>query len=171
MSGTLVVPEIAGVQSFEWDKLVLDYLFATWTQTDPAKGSALIDPLDKEKLRFRVGFPDTNQSYEITALETDTIPTDFTNAMRRFGLQTTVDLTLRMKRLDRDKPNLQLLKMELEVMRIAMDYVNQSPQPILGIKELRWMGKSRQYNPADTWAKSDWRSIVRLNLIWEIQIG
>lgn len=171
MSASLSIPELGTPQIGEWDKTILDYIFANWTETTPQKGSALIDPTNKETVRFRVGFPDEHQAYEITVLQTETIPTSGLNAGQRIELQTTLEFTLRMKRIDRDKPDLQLLKMELEIMRIALAYSGIFPRGITGIKELRWGGMTRIYGIGlDTWAKTDWRSLVRLLLIWEIQV-
>lgn len=167
---TLSIPELGTTQDFEWDKKVLDYVFDKWAETDPAKGSALIDDSDKAKLRFRVGFPDTNQSYEITVLQTETVPTGWSNGASRAELNTTLEFTLRMKRINRDKPDLQLLKMEMELMRIAMVYSKTFPRGITGAKDLMWGGMSRQYTGTETFAKSDWRSIARIIILWEIQV-
>jgi hypothetical protein len=164
------VPEIGDVQPGYWENLTLQYVFDQWTETDPAKGSDLIDDTNRETVRFRVGFPDTSQSYEIVVLRIATDPTQAFVGGGRLELQTTLEFTTRMKRIDRDKPDLQLLRMELELMRIIMSYSQIFPRGITGIKDIRYGGNSMLYSATDTWAKADWRSVTRAYLIWEIAV-
>jgi hypothetical protein len=76
---------------------------------------------------------------------------------------------LRMKRLNRDAIDTepQLENMEIEVERIAIHYHDGD---IPGIKEIFFQfpdSVQRIYGASDSYSKSDWRSVVRLSLLYE----
>jgi hypothetical protein len=166
MTPSITIPEIATEQTGDWDKLVLAYLFANWTQTNPAKGSAQIDNSDEKFVRFRLGFPDYTHAYEINILETDTQPQIMGHGYR-YWMQTTLLIGIRMKRLDRDRADPQLGFMEREIQRLAMTYITFATQQIPGVKEMNWGGQSRIYNASDNYAKSDWRTEARITITYE----
>ena len=168
MTPSITIPEIATEQTDDWDKLVLTYLFTNWAETNPAKGTTPIDNTDEKYVRFRLGFPDYTHAYEINVLETDTL-TDPTRGGHgfRYWMQTTLLIGIRMKRLDRDRADPQLGKMEREIQRLAMTYITFATQQIPGVKTMQWEGQSRVYNATDTYAKSDWRTEARISITYE----
>jgi hypothetical protein len=166
MTATIAIPETAAEQTGDWDKLVLAYLFANWTLTNPAKGSTPIDQSNPRFVRFRAGFPDYSHAYEINILETES-PVQPMNHGWRYWFQTTLLIGIRMERLDPDRPDPQLGFMEREIQRLAMTYITFATQQIPGVKEMNYAGQTRVYNGTDDWAKSDWRSEARINITYE----
>jgi len=166
LTATIAIPETANEQTDDWDKLVLDYIFDNWVLTDPAKGSTPIDQSNPRFVRFRLGFPDYSHAYEINVLETET-QTQPMNHSWRYWMQTTLLIGIRMERLDPDRPDAQLGKMEREIQRLAMTYITFATQQIAGVKEMNWAGQTRIYNGTDEWQKSDWRSEARINITYE----
>jgi len=166
MTASIAIPETAAEQTGDWDKLVLAYLFANWTLTNPAKGSAQIDNSNDAFVRFRLGFPDYTHPYEVNIIETDT-QVQVMNHGWRYWMQTTLLIGIRMKRLDRDRADPQLGFMEREIQRLAMTYITFATQQIPGVKEMNWAGQSRTYNATDTYAKSDWRTEARITITYE----
>jgi hypothetical protein len=71
-----------------------------------------------------------------------------------------------MKRLPRSETEIspQLGYMEREIQRILMQY---RTGDIPGIKDLYWYGGARVYDAGDSFAQSDWRSMVRSRIIYE----
>jgi hypothetical protein len=166
MTATIAIPETAAEQTDDWDRLVLAYLFANWTLTNPAKGSTMIDHSNTRLVRFRLGFPDYSSAYEINILETDTVPQPMNHGWR-YWMQTTLLIGIGMERLDADRPDLQLGLMEREIQRLAMTYITFATQQIPGVKEMNWGGQSRIYSGNDSWAKSQWRTDARINITYE----
>jgi hypothetical protein len=163
---TFIVPELVNADfTTTIEGMIIQYLYDKWTVLTPPKPTTFPS---SETLSFRVGFFDFSRPYEINAIQTETIPTWWDNGRRRVQLQTTVEVHLRMQRLDRDavKVDPELALMEYEIMRIALQYVK-APQDIPGIKDIIWAGQIRDYNLTDEWSMTDWRSIVRLNVSYE----
>jgi hypothetical protein len=162
---TVVVPELGEDFEDDYEEILIDYIFDNWSISDPVK------PAEKETLgapiKFHVGFFDFNRPYEIVALQGQSIPTEILDNGRRYEIVTNVEVGIRMRRLSKNKPDPQLKNMEKEVKRIVMDYVNL--KDIAGIKNMLWNGQERVYQGNDDYAKSDWRSIVRINLQYENQ--
>ena len=156
----LVVPELLTtdfVQDF--DEMVRSYIATQYTLLDP-------DITTPNLLKIKVGFFDYKLPYEIAILEVDTDMPQFTNGRRRAYTQTTMEIHIRMKRLPRSETEIspQLGKMEREIQRILMQYKSQD---IPGIKDLYWAGGTRVYNAGDSYAQSDWRSLIRARVIYE----
>ena len=156
---TFVVPELSTTDfTSDFDELVRAYIETKYSLADPLKASNTI--------KFKVGFFDFKLPYEIAILETETDPPQYPNGRRRAYTQTTMEIHIRMKRLPRSETEIspQLGFMEREIQRILMQYRSQD---IAGIKDLYWAGGQRVYNAGDTYAQSDWRSLVRARLIYE----
>lgn len=164
---SIVVPELGTDFEDDYEEMMIQYLYDNWSITDPAK------PPDREAqnvpFKFHVGFFDFNRPYEIVALPTTTIPTEIGDNGRRYQLYTTIEIGVRMKRLARNKPDPQIKNMEKEVKRIIMYYVN--VKDIQGIKNLIFAGQDRIYDATDDYAKSDWRSVTRVNMYYENATG
>lgn len=164
---TFIVPETNTDFTSTLEGLLIQYIYDKWSFTtgDIAKPTTFPS---SDKLSFRVGFFDFSRPYEVNCLQTETVPTWWDNGRRRVQLLTTVEVHLRMDRIDRDaiKADPQLAQMEFEIMRIALQY-NKSTQDIPGIKDLIWIGQSRNYNVSDEYSLTDWRSIVRINMQYE----
>jgi len=82
---------------------------------------------------------------------------------------TGLDVMLRMKRLERDAIaiDIQLENMEVEIQRIVEDYV---PNEIRGIMDLIYddnVSTEKVYNARDSFAKSDWRTIVHIKVFYQ----
>jgi len=164
---SLLIPELGAMPSLTWENPLIQYIYTKWSIADPAK--PLTFP-SNDKISFRVGFFDYFRAYEVNVLQTDTVPAWWDSGRHRVFLTTTMEVHMRMERLDRDAISVdpQLAMMEFEIMRIAMQY-KKSPQDILGIKDLVYTGTSRNYDATDDHASTDWRTIIRLNLQYEIQ--
>lgn len=165
MVSTFGVPELAlsptDVPDFErdFDEMVRDYIYTEYALTDPDKTAA-------NTIKFKVGFFDYKLSYEIAILQRETDPPQYSNAARIAFTHTTMEIHMRMKRLSRSETEIspQLGRMEREIERIAMQY---RTGDIAGIKAMIWAGSERIYNAGDSFAQSDWRSMVRVRLQYQ----
>ena len=168
------VPELGGADfSEDFEDMVINYIYEKWQETDPAKGSQMKPDTELEpgKLSFKSGFPDFFRAYECCCVQTRTQIIDQYTGKSRFLFTTDMDIMLRMKRLNRDaiESDPQLDNMEREIVRIATHYKHND---IPGIKDLPFVSPEsviRVYNATDTYAKSDWRSIVRIQCFYEKQ--
>lgn len=163
---TVVVPELNTDFEFDYEEILIQYIYDNWSISDPPKPSAM--EAQGEPLKFSVGFFDFNRPYNIVAIQTTTVPNEVGDNGRRYQIFTTVEMGIRMRRLAKNKVDPQLKNMEREVKRIVMDYVNL--HDITGIKQMLWAGQERIYGAGDDYAKSDWRSVVRVNLYYENQV-
>ena len=155
---TFVVPELVTTDfTSDFEDLVIPYITTKYSISDPLK-------TDTDHFEIHVGFYDYFRPYEITALSTDTRVENWSNSGRRFYASTGVTISIRMKRLSRDKVDPQLGNMEREIIRIATQY---RPNDITGIKTMMYDGGGRIYNATDDHAKSDWRAEVRVRLFYE----
>jgi hypothetical protein len=143
----------------DFDELVRAYIETKYALADPNKATA-------NTIKFKVGFFDRKLPYEIAVLEQDTDPPQYPNGRRRAYTTTGMEIWIRMKRLPRSETEIapQLGFMEREIQRIAMQYRNQD---IPGIKDMFWNGGTRVYNANDEWAASEWRSMIRVRLVYE----
>ena len=62
----------------------------------------------------------------------------------------------------------QLWNMEQEVLRIVGQY-GKNPQDIPGIKNMLYLGHQRLDEPNPTWSKSEWRTLFRIGLWYEVR--
>jgi len=165
MSSTYGIPELqlstTNIPDFtsDFDELLRQYLYDKYTLTDPLKTTANL-------MKFKVGFFDYKLPYEIAILERDTNPPRFLNGRRRAYWETGMEIHIRMKRLPRSETEIspQLGMMEREIQRIAFQY---RTQDIVGIKDIVPAGGGRVYDGQDSYAQSDWRSVVRVIMQYE----
>jgi hypothetical protein len=162
MSSTYGIPEFqtstTNIPDFtsDFDELLRSYIVAEYSLSDPAVSD----------MKFKVGFFDYKMPYEIAIIERDTNPPRFLNGRRRAYWETGMEINIRMKRLARSETEIspQLGYMEREIQRIVFQYRNQD---ILGIKDVVPAGGGRVYDGQDSYATSDWRSVVRVIMQYE----
>lgn len=168
-------PELTEDFQTDFEDLMIQYVYDKWSITDPAKGSQMQPDsiAEPDTIGFRSGFPDYFRPYEVCCIQTVTLPIEGeqTTGKGSFWFTTTVQFLLRMKRLDRDalEVNPQLENMEDEIERIVQHYVGY-PQDIPGIKDLEFdypVSVQRVYDATDNYAKSDWRSVVSIKLLYQ----
>ena len=173
-----LVPDLNADFSEDFEDLLIDYIYQKWSITDPAKGTTMRpDNLtEPDRVSFHAGFPDYHRPYEITTLKTVTGPTEPPELGKsRFFFATTVLVSLRMKRIERDTIEVdpQLGNMEREVERLVATYHPHDPQDIPGIKDLYFdfpLTVQRIYDARDNYAKSDWRSVISIKMFYEKQV-
>jgi hypothetical protein len=170
---TWVVPELGTDFTNDFEDLVIAYIFQEWEIADPPKGSTMKPNTTTENgaVSFKSGFPDFFRAYECCCVQTRTEVLEQYSGKSRFVFTTGLDVMLRMKRLNRDAASVdpQLENMEREIIRIMTHYRHND---IPGIKDLLFdpaESHMRVYNATDTYAKSDWRSIVRVKAFYEKQ--
>lgn len=119
-------------------------------------------------LGFRIGFPDHTKPYEITALQTNTTadPLQGPNFGRVYEFTTTVQISIFVKRLNRDNVDPQLGNMEREVQQVICQYKSGD---ISKVRDIIYEGQERIYNANDSYAKSEWRTVVTVSVKYEIQ--
>jgi len=169
MPVTWVVPELGTDFTQDFEDIIIQYIYDNWQETDPAKG-ALSKPdyeSDPDKVSFKAGFPDFFRPYEVAIVQTRTTPLEKINGKWMFT--TGLDCMVRMKRIERDgiAEDIQLENMEAEVQRIVENYI---PNSIVGIKDLIYddnISTEKIYGARDTWAKSDWRTVVHIKVFYE----
>lgn len=151
-----VVPELGTDFTEDFEIMLLPYIINGYSISNPVK----------EDIKFRSGFFDFSQSLECCILQQDTVPVE--KISQKYTFTTTMEIHLRMLKLDRDAidSNPQLENMEQEFQRIIENYYYND---IVGIKEIFFdpVSTERVYNASDTWAKSDWRSLVRVKMFYE----
>ena len=165
MSSTYGIPEFqtstTNIPDFQndFDEMLRTYLFTEYSISDPDKSTP-------NTMKFKVGFFDYKLPYEIAILERDKDPPRFLNGRRRAYWQIGMEIHIRMKRLARSETEIapQLGYMEREIERIAFQYRNQD---IAGIKDIVPAGGGRVYDGQDSYAQSDWRSVVRVIMQYE----
>jgi hypothetical protein len=163
--GQVIIPELGTEFGPDYEEILIQYIYDNWSISDPPKPAAM--EAQNEDFKLHVGFFDFNRPYEVVALQTTSIPSEVGDNGRRYQIYTTVEIGVRMRRLAKNKPDPQLKEMEREIKRIVMSYVNM--KDITGIKNMVWTGQERIYGATDDHAKSDWRSVVRVNLQYENQ--
>ena len=168
MSITWLVPELDDDFSEDFEDTIIQYIFDKWSILVPAKGSNMKPDYESEPdtVSFKPGFPDFFRPYEICCVQTRTLLLEKIDGKHVFT--TGLDVMIRMKRIERDAIDTepQLENMENEVQRIIENYEGE----IVGIKDLVYdenPSVQRVYNGTDNWAKSDWRSVVRIKVFYE----
>ena len=166
---TWLVPELGTDFTQDFEDIIIQYIFDKWTETDPAKGSQMQTDYESEPdtISFKPGFPDFFRPYECAIVQTRTTPLEKIDG--KWVFTTGLDIMLRMKRIERDAIDVdpELENMEIELQRIIESYV---PNEITGIKDLVYddnVSAERVYNARDSWAKTDWRSIVHIKVFFE----
>jgi len=166
---TWVVPELNADFSQDFEDTIIQYIYDKWSVNNPAKGTTLKPDYESEPdtISFKPGFPDYFRPYECACVQTRTAPLDKIGG--KFVFTTGLDIMVRMKRIQRDAIDMdpQLENMETEVQRIIEDY---QPNEIVGIKDLVYdenVSAERVYNAKDSFAKSDWRSVVHVKVFYE----
>lgn len=120
-------------------------------------------------LGFRVGFPDHSKPYEITALQRNTTVRPIQNAYGMasyYEAETIIEINIFCKRINRDNVDPQLGNMEREVQRIICNY---NKFDVEGISDIVLERMERIYNARDTYAKTEWRTLVTLRMKYEFQ--
>lgn len=162
-----IVPELGTDFPNSFSKMILDYIFAKWALTgNLAKGTTMRD--NTKKIQFKAGFFDRHRPFEVAVLKGSTeVETNDTGGYQ-YQMMTHMQVGVRMKRLARDSPVIteELSKMENEVQRIIGEY-QKTPQDITGIKNIYFRGDEPDYDAKDSWASSEWRSVVNLTLKYE----
>ena len=172
---TWQVPEISADFSEDFEDLLVNYLWNNWSITNPEKGASMKPNTTTEtnKVSFNAGFPDYHRTYNVSCLQTITVPTEVFSGKSRYQFNTTVLVQLRMKRIERDAIAVdpQLGNMEREVERLVVQYKT-DPQDIPGVKDLLFDNPitiQRIYDARDNFAKADWRSVVAIKMYYEKQ--
>ena len=165
---TWIVPELQADFDDDFEDLLMPYLFDKWSITVPIKGTVPRPDmtLEPDTVSFKVGFPDFNRPYEVCVIQTKTDPIEKQSG--KWTFTTTIEVMLRMLRIDRNAIDVdpQLENMEQEIQRIVESYPYND---ITGIKDIFFdpISTERIYDAKDNWAKSDWRSIVRIKLFYQ----
>ena len=164
---TWIIPELDADFDYDFEDRIIEYIYDNWSISDPAKDLTNPHPETGENICFRAGFPDFNVPYEVCCVQTRTLLLEKIDGVHVFT--TALDIMIRMKRLNRDAIDVepQLENMENEVQRIIENYESQD---ITGIKDLVYdenPSVQRVYNGRDSYAKSDWRSIVRIKVFYQ----
>jgi hypothetical protein len=170
---TWVVPELGTDFTDDFEDMVIGYIFQQWQETDPPKGANMKPDTTTENgaVSFKSGFPDFFRAYECCCVQTRTELIEAYSGKSRFVFTTGIDIMLRMKRLNRDSASIdpQLDNMEREIIRIMTHYRHND---IGGIKDLLFglpESVTRVYDARDTYAKSDWRSVIHVSAFYEKQ--
>jgi len=164
-----VVPELNADFSQDFEDIIIQYIYDKWTASSPAKGTTMQTDYESEPdtISFKAGFPDFFRPYECAIVQTRTTPLEKISG--KFVFTTGLDIMLRMKRIQRDAIDMdpELEDMETETQRIIENYI---PNEITGIKDLVYddnVSAERVYGARDSYAKSDWRSIVHIKVFYE----
>jgi len=164
------VPELNGADfNYDFEDTIINYIYQKWSINNPARGSQMQTDYESEPdtISFKAGFPDYFRPYECAIVQTKTEPIEKMGG--KWVFTTGLDVMLRMKRLERDAivVDIQLENMEIEVQRIVEDYV---PNEIAGIMDLIYddnVSTEKVYNARDSYAKSDWRTIVHIKVFYQ----
>ena len=172
-----IVPELGTYFEHPFENMLISYIYEKWAATDPEKPDEM-QGADQD-IVFRPGYLAEQPTYQILTVTRETNPTSdpLMIGPTALSLLTTVEVMIRMRRLvsanaDPDEPQLgidpQLFNMESEVLRIIAEY-DKVNQDITGIKNLIFQGYGRLDDPNPTWAKSEWRTVFRVGMWYEVR--
>ena len=166
---TWQVPELQADFTQDFEDIIIQFIYDKWTVTDPAKGSQMQTDYESEPntVSFKPGFPDFFRPYEVACVQTRTEPIEKMGG--KWIFTTGLDLMVRMKRIERDgiAEDIQLESMEVEIQRIVEDYI---PNEIPGIMDMIYddgISTEKVYGSRDSYAKSDWRTIVHIKVFYQ----
>ena len=180
MPTTWIVPELGAAyftQPFE--NLLIQYIYDEWSLVNPnlPVKPALMQGADSD-IHFRPGYLADQPTYQILCIQrqTERVGDPLMIGQTALSLITTCEVLVRMKRLtpanaDDDMAlgiDPELWNMEQEVLRIVGQY-QQNPQDIPGIKNLLYLGHQRLDEPNPTWSKSEWRTLFRIGMWYEVR--
>ena len=176
---TFICPDIGPTSYFTqpFENLLIQYIYNEWSIANPAK-PAEMQGADQD-MTFRPGYLAEQPTYQILTVQRETNPIGdpLMIGQTALSLLTTVEVMIRMRRLipanaDPDEPifgiDPQYWNMEQEVLRIVGQY-DKNPQDIAGIKNLIFLGMNRLDDPNPTWAKSEWRTVMRVGMWYEVR--
>ena len=119
-------------------------------------------------LPIRAGFANFFQPYSATILPTSTSIEQ--KSLTKFAggywiLQTNYEIIISAKRLARDNVDVQLGNIEREIQRIVCLY---TPEQIIGIEDMIYMGQERIYGLESDWAKSNWATRIIITVKYHV---
>lgn len=169
MPATYIVPELGTDFTQDFEDLLIAYIFSKWGITAPQKGSSVTHA--DAVIHFRPGFPSWRKPFEVLALQTTTEVMEVLEHQRMWLQKTTVEVTLTAMRIQKDNIDSDpdtvgnLGNMERELQRIVRQYITDTGK-ITGIMQLTFDGGSRVYEPGDNFAKSNWKSVWRVGMMY-----
>ena len=157
MPSLLVVPVLEQDFTTDLEDMLIGFIQANWTSTDPAASD----------IGFRPGLFNYHRPYEVCALQTVTM-CEKLNTGFNYKFITDVPVAMRARRLTTDenptRPLQILTQMEQEVQRIIP---KTAMYPIPGIDRLIYDGFERVYDSTDTYSKSEWASLSRVKMLYQ----
>src|SRR4029434_113074 len=119
-------------------------------------------------LGIRAGFNDFFQAYSATVLPIRTSIEQISTF--KFGggywiLNTEYEIHIYTQRLQRDNVDVQLGNIEREIQRIVCLY---TPNQIVGIDDMRYLGQERVYGIDESYAKSKWESRIMISVQYKV---
>jgi hypothetical protein len=119
-------------------------------------------------LPIRSGFANFFQPYSATILPTTTSIEQ--SSLTKFAggywiLYTNYEVIVSAKRLQRDNVDVQLGNIEREIMKIVCLY---TPDQIIGIEDMTYLGQERLYGIGDSFAKSDWATRIIISVKYHV---
>ena len=176
---TWIVPELGNNYFTEpFENMLIQYIYDEWSISDPQKGASM--QTSESDIVFRPGYLAEQPTYQVLAIQRETQNTTENPLMLGVSawlLLTVCEVLVRMKRLvsanaDEDEMQLgidpQLWNMEQEVLRIVGQY-GKRPADIPGIKNLIYLSHQRLDEPNPSWSKSEWRTLFRIGMLYEVR--
>lgn len=171
MSVTYFVNGTSPVGPFtqDFEDLLIAFLYSKWSISAPAKdGTNLVD--EDTPLAFRTGLPDDRHPFQVLALTDETVLID-KPGFRTSRYETSVIVSVIAERIAKDNIDANpdtvgnIGNMEREVLRILAQYTTFQ---IFGIENIYFTNAKRIYEPDDDFAKSRWRTDIRVVMNYTI---